>query len=139
MSAGGFADLDGVNALLATTPIHRFLGFAVTAMDAASGTLVMTCPVRGNPERYEGAEHAHGGAIATLIDSAATFACSVHLQRGVPTMSITVDYLRPAYGEMLEARATVRRAGKTAGIIDVEVHAGGKIVALGRCTQATAS
>lgn len=132
------ADLGSANALLEVSALHRFLGFQIAKMDAAEGSLTMTCPAEGNAERFNGAQQAHGGAIATLVDSAATFACSLHLGRAVPTMGLTLDYLRPAIGNLLEARATVRRAGRTAAIIDVEVHAGGHLVALGRCRQSTA-
>jgi uncharacterized protein (TIGR00369 family) len=127
----------GVQALVETTPIHRWLGFKVVAMDAAAGTLAMTAPGGGNSERMDGGGQAHGGVIATLIDSTATFACSVALGKTVPTMNMRVDYLRPAAGDEMVATATVRRSGRTVAVIDVDVIAGGKLVAIGRCGQAT--
>lgn len=131
--------IEGVQALLRTTPIHCWLGFRVVAMDVAAGTLSIAAPIPGNAARFEGGDQAHGGAIATLIDSTATFACSVVLGRSVPTMNLRVDYLSPATGAEMVATATVRRAGRTVAVVDVDVEAGGKLVAIGRCGQATAA
>ncbi len=131
--------IEGAQALLETTPIHRWLGFRIVAMDAKTGALSITAPITGNAERSDGAGQAHGGAIATLIDTTATFACSVALGKPVPTMNMRVDYLRPAAGETMTASATVRRSGRTVAVIDVDLEAGGKLVAVGRCVQATNS
>ncbi|WP_195908393.1 PaaI family thioesterase [Novosphingobium sp. Gsoil 351] len=139
MSDGDFTSLEGLRSTLGTTPIHRWLGFEITEVDRAAGTLTMTCPAGGNSSRYEGAGQAHGGAIATLIDSAATFACAAMLGRGVPTSSIRVDYLRPAGGTLLVAKARVIRRGRTLALVDVEVESDGKLVATGRCVEVSAA
>ncbi len=131
-----FDTLTDMQNVLETTPLHRLLGFRIEAFDRDAGTLRLTAPADGNAARFDGAPQAHGGAIATLIDSCATFACSGVLGRPVPTMSIRVDYLRPASGAM-RATATVRKLGRTAALIDVDVHADGKLVATGRCVQAS--
>lgn len=131
------ASLEGLQALVETTPIHRWLGFRVSAFDAAAGTLTMACPAGGNAARFDGAGQAHGGAIATLVDSTATFGCSAMLGKTVPTMNIRVDYLRPAAGTDLTATARVVRAGRTVALVDVEVRSGDKLVAVGRCGQAS--
>jgi uncharacterized protein (TIGR00369 family) len=52
---------------------------------------------------------------------------------GVPTINFRTDFLRPASGEGLSATATVRRAGRTVGVVGVDVHDGdGRLVAIGR-------
>lgn len=132
-----FRSLEGLQSLVNTSPIHRWLGFRVHAFDADAGTLELHAPAGGPAERSDGAGQAHGGAIATLIDSAATFACCMVVQRTVPTMNMRVDYLRPAAGPDMRARARVVRAGRTAAVVDVEVESGGKLVAVGRCGHAT--
>jgi uncharacterized protein (TIGR00369 family) len=129
--------LEGLQSLIETTPIHRWLGFRVSAFDAVVGSLTMVCPADGNAARFDGAGQAHGGAIATLVDSTATFCCSAMLGKTVPTMNIRVDYLRPAGGTDLTATARVVRAGRTVALVDVEVHSGDKLVAVGRCGQAS--
>lgn len=139
MAGHDLGSLEGTQALLETTAIHRWLGFRVIAMDPAAGTLSIAAPVAGTAARFEGADQAHGGALATLIDTTATFACSVMLGHAVPTMNLRVDYLRPAAGEEMVATARVRRSGRTVAVVDVDVEAGGKLVAIGRCVQATAA
>lgn len=138
MEEHDFNTLEGIRAVLSTTPLHRWLGFEIAEVDFAAGTLTMTCPAAGNAARYDGALQAHGGAIATLIDSAACFAACAMLGRGVPTSNIRVDYLRPAGGELLVAKARVIRAGRMLALVDVEVESDGKLVATGRCVEVSA-
>ncbi len=137
MTQPSFETVEGVQAMMNTTPLHRLLGFRVVAMDTATGNFSMAASTGGNSERADGAGQAHGGAIATLIDSTATYACCIMLGRAVPTINLRVDYLRPAGGEEMVATATVRRAGRTVSVVDVDVMAGGKLVAIGRADLAT--
>ncbi|HEY0300416.1 MAG TPA: PaaI family thioesterase [Rhizomicrobium sp.] len=132
-----FGSLAELQATLDATPLHRWLGFRIEAFDAVLGTFVLSAPGGGNAARFDGAGQAHGGAIAILIDSCATFACSCMLGRPVPTMNLHVDYLRPAAGAVMTATARVRRAGRTASLVDVDVLSDGKLVAVGRCVQAS--
>jgi len=60
------------------------------------------------------------------------------IRRGLPTINFRVDYLRPAVGTALLATARVRRAGKSVGVVDVDVaDDAGRVVAIGRCTYST--
>jgi uncharacterized protein (TIGR00369 family) len=71
--------------------------------------------------------------IATLIDVAGDFALVILVGGGVPTINLRIDYLRPAGGGSLTAIASVRRAGKTIGVVDIDVTDGtGRLVAIGR-------
>ena len=54
-------------------------------------------------------------------------------------MNLRIDYLRPAIGSHMIASAKVRRSGRTVAVVDVEVIVEEKLVALGRCVQATGS
>lgn len=81
----------------------------------------------------------HGGAIASLIDTAAMVAA--WSDAGVPdtlrgsTVSLTVTYLAPAQNEGLEATAHVLRRGRSLVYLDVEVKsASGSLVAKGLVT-----
>jgi uncharacterized protein (TIGR00369 family) len=139
MTQPNFETIAGVQAMMDTTPLHRLLGFRVLSMDSASGHFSMAASTGGNSERSDGAGQAHGGAIATLIDSTATYACCVMLGRAVPTVNLRVDYLRPAAGQQMVATAIIRKAGRTVSVVDVEVMAGGKLVAIGRADLATIS
>lgn len=68
----------------------------------------------------------HGGAIATLIDTAAAVAAWSGAE--VPdtpkgaTVGLTVNYLAPADGESVEATATVLRRGRRLVTVAVDVH-----------------
>lgn len=130
---------EGVQRIVETTPIHRHLQFRCVRLDQKGGLLVFSAPLGEAALRSDGAGQAHGGVLATLIDSAATFAACVAAGRSVPTSGLHVDYLRPAVGPDLVATATVRKLGRSAAVVDVEVESGGKLVALGRVALATAS
>ena len=57
---------------------------------------------------------------------------------GVPTMNFRTDYLRPVIGSAITAIARVRRAGKTASVVDIEVlDDEARLVALGRGTYSS--
>ena len=70
--------------------------------------------------------------------SSGDFAIGMLVGGGVPTINLRTDYLRPAIGEALTAVARVRRAGKTAAIVDIEVvDDEQRLVALGRGTYSS--
>ena len=77
--------------------------------------------------------------LRTFIDVAGDFALALVVGGPVPTINLRVDYLRPATHTGLTATARVRRAGRTVGVVDVDVHDdSGKLVAVGRgCYSAT--
>jgi uncharacterized protein (TIGR00369 family) len=78
----------------------------------------------------------HGGAIASLIDTAgmaAAWADDVEPEQlAGSTVSLTVDYVAPARGQDLLATATVARRGRSLCFTDVRVtEPGGRLVAKG--------
>lgn len=81
----------------------------------------------------------HGGAIASLIDTAAMIAAwSGATFTGTPrgtTVGLTVNYLSAAQHEDIQATARVLRRGRNLVYLDVEVHnASGTLVAKGLVT-----
>ena len=68
----------------------------------------------------------HGGAIASLIDTAAMVAAwsddSVTENLRGTTVSLTVTYLAPAEHEDIQATARVLRRGRSLVYLDVEVQ-----------------
>ena len=68
----------------------------------------------------------HGGAIATLVDTAAAAAAwsgaEVSEQPRGSTVGLTVNYLAPAQAESVEATATVLRRGRRLVTVAVDVH-----------------
>lgn len=81
----------------------------------------------------------HGGALASLIDTAAMVAAWSEVEvSGAPrgtTVGLTVSYLAPANHEDVQATARVLRRGRTLVYLDVDVRtASGAAVAKGLVT-----
>jgi uncharacterized protein (TIGR00369 family) len=126
--------------LLARSPFIRFLGLIVTEADPARQLVTMTLPMRPEFERIAGSGQWHGGPIAAIIDTVGDYALVMSLGRPLPTINFRVDYLRPAVNTALTATARVRRAGRSVGVVDVDVSdAKGSLVAIGRASYSTQS
>jgi uncharacterized protein (TIGR00369 family) len=127
--------LEGIQAALERSPFAVFLGLRVLAADHEAQTLRIAMPMRPELERKSSSAQAHGGAIASLIDVAGDFAVGMLVGGGVPTINLSVDYLRPASGGELQAIASVRRLGRTLGVVDIDViDMQAKLIAIGRAS-----
>ena len=80
----------------------------------------------------------HGGNIATLIDSAAFWACFVAMgsdDDGLASVDLKLNYLAPARVEVLRSTGTLIKAGKTLSYAEADVRTGdGRLVAHGTST-----
>ena len=124
---------------LTHSPFIEFLGLTVIEANPEVQRVTMTLPMRGEFERGKGSGQWHGGPIAAVIDTVGDYALVMMLGRPLPTINFRVDYLRPAVNTALTAIARVRRAGKTVGVVDVDViDDAGNLVAVGRASYATA-
>jgi uncharacterized protein (TIGR00369 family) len=122
-----------IQAMLDRSPFIAFCGMRVTEVDPERERIVIVMPMRPELERGPGTGQYHGGPIASLIDVAGDFALVIRTRGGLPTINFRVDYLRPATNTSLTATASVRRAGRTVGVVDVDVHDNsGRLVAVGR-------
>ena len=120
------------------SPFISFLGLKVTSADPAREEVTMICAMRPEFERGAGTGQWHGGPIAAIIDTVGDYALVMALRRGLPTINFRVDYLRPAINTALTTTARVRRAGKSVGVVDVDVYDDRKaLVAVGRATYST--
>ena len=127
-----------LQAMLDNSPFIAFLGLKVTEADPAREQVTMTCVMRPEFERGKGTGQWHGGPIAAIIDTVGDYALIMLLRRGLPTINFRVDYLRPAIKTALTITARVRRAGKSVGVVDVDVFNDQKaLVAVGRATYST--
>ena len=118
-----------------SSPFIQSSGMQITDADHESEVLTMTMPLKPEFERGVGTGQFHGGPIAAFIDTAGCFALIMILGHGVPTVNFRTDYLRPAVNTSLRAVATVRRVGRTVGVVDVDVYNDSdKLVAVGRGT-----
>jgi uncharacterized protein (TIGR00369 family) len=123
---------------LTRSPFIAFLNMTVTAADPAKQSVTMTIPMRPEFERGAGTGQWHGGPLAAIIDTVGDYALVMMLGRPLPTVNFRVDYLKPAVTPVLTATATIRRAGKSVGVVDVDLlDAKGSLVAIGRATYST--
>ena len=127
-----------LQAYLDHSPFIAFLGLKVTETDPARQQVTMTCEMKPEFERGAGTGQWHGGPIAAIIDTVGDYALAMGLRRGLPTVNFRVDYLRPAVKTKLIITAVVRRAGKSVGVVDVDVFNEQKaLIAVGRATYST--
>ena len=123
---------------LAQGGFHGFLAMELLDHDPGVGAVTIHAPWRPGYERADGTRQWHGGPIAALIDIAGDFALIAKLGRGIPTINLRIDYLRPAVNTGLTARARTLRAGKSVGVVDIEVvDDDGRVVAVGRGCYST--
>ena len=108
----------------------EFCGMEIQSIDGK--TLTGTMPLRKEVQNVHG--FAHGGAINTLMDTAAgilgTFAADP--PRRVVTRSADNHFLRPIGGSMMRVEAQVIKAGKTCCLVNTDVYdEQGRIAAVG--------
>jgi len=124
--------------LLRESPFQQLFDLSCTGLERKTGEVEITMSYTPSVERASGTRQYHGGAIASLIDIAGDFALWAILGFGVPTINIRIDYLRPAANTGLRARARVRKAGRTVGVVDIDVvDDQDRLVAVGRGTYGT--
>ena len=117
---------------------HGFLAMELLDHDATIGAVTIRAPWHLGYERGEGTLQWHGGPIAALIDIAGDFALIAKLGRGIPTINLRIDYLRPAINTGLTARARTLRAGNSVGVVDIEIRDDDdRVVAVGRGSYST--
>jgi uncharacterized protein (TIGR00369 family) len=119
--------------VLRRSPFHRLLGLEMVR--ASPGEVVVRMPFR--EDLFAGDDeigrYVHGGAIASLIDTAGDFAIIAAVGYDVPTVDLRVDYLRSAPRGDLTATARAVKSGRSLAVADIEVVGGdGKLVAIGR-------
>jgi len=105
--------------VLAAQPFSRYLGARLTSM--ISGSAELTVPI--TPDLLQQHGFAHGGVISYAADNALTFAGGSVLGADVLTAEYKINYLKPARGERLIARARVVSSGSRQAVCACEVWA----------------
>src|SRR6476660_4842282 len=100
-------------------PFAKLLGIEVESVEP--GHAVLTMNVRDEHMRNDAI--AHGGVIATLIDSAMAIAIMALLEEDERTVTVdlTIHYLRPVSEGTARASARVVRAGKRVITVSAEL------------------
>ncbi len=110
-----------------TVPYARLLGIQLEKV--APGEATLTLAIR--PELTQNHGVVHGGAIASLLDTATAFAILTLLEpdERVTTVDLTISYLRPAVEGTLQATARVLRQGRRLFTVSAElVDSGGTLL-----------
>jgi len=106
--------------VLRQQPFSMLLGAELTVFEP--GRAELRLPVRHELKQQHG--FVHGGAVSYLADNALTYAGGSAVPgHGVVTSEFKINYLRPAIGEVLVARASVLYAGKTQIVCRCDVFA----------------
>lgn len=128
--------LEALRALNLATPFHAWLGCEVVSIQSDGGAVALRQPWRPEFSRSANTQDAawHGGVLASLIDIAGDYAVAVHLERGVPTIDLRVDFLRMARGVSILAEARAVKIGRRIALADVMLRdeETGREIAAGR-------
>ena len=130
--------LEQVQSLVTRGPFHQWLGLKVVALHDDGIELKATWREEWvvNPDR----RYTHGGLLATLVDLGADWAMVSKTGRGVPTITLHVDYHAPAMPGDLTICGKIVRMGGQFSTAEARVFDGeGRLVASGRGTYLTAA
>lgn len=93
------------------------LGAELTAFSAEHTEVRL--PIKDELRQQHGI--VHGGVLAYLADNALTFASGAVLGASILTMEFKINYVRPADGETLIARAQVVHGGKRQAVCRCDI------------------
>lgn len=105
--------------VLATQPFSVLLGAELTTLRPGHCTLALA--LRDDLKQQYG--FAHGGVLGYLADNALTYAGGTAMRVPVVTSEFKINYLRPAVGVRLLARADAVHVSKTQAVCRCEVFA----------------
>jgi uncharacterized protein (TIGR00369 family) len=104
--------------VLASQPFSVLLGAELLAF--CEGSVELKVPLRADLKQQHG--FVHGGVISYAADNALTYAGGSVLGPSVVTSEFKINYVRPAMGELIVARATVIHAGKNQAVCRCDVY-----------------
>jgi uncharacterized protein (TIGR00369 family) len=103
--------------ILAAQPFSRLVGAELVHFE--SGSVEMRLPITDALKQQNG--FAHGGVVSYLADNALTFAGGSKFAGPVVTAEMKINYVRPAVGEVLIARAQAISSGATQAVARCDV------------------
>jgi uncharacterized protein (TIGR00369 family) len=112
--------LQKLRSVLSDVPFAQLLGAELVA--ATHGSATLRLEVRHELKQNHGV--LHGGAMASLIDTATAFAIVSQLTtpEKFTTVDLSIKYLRPLTGGSATCLARVIRSGRRLLTISAEVH-----------------
>jgi uncharacterized protein (TIGR00369 family) len=111
--------LERIERAIEAVPYAQLLGIELEKVIPGEATLTLAI----RPELTQNHGVVHGGAIASLLDTATAFAILTLLEpeERVTTVDLTISYLRPALKGTLTATARVLRQGRRLFAVSAEV------------------
>ena len=126
-------DQQWLNARLRRNHFCRWLDLRV--IRAADGEIDIFAPWREEIVSNPDLRFTHGGVLATLVDTAASFAIATRLGRPPQTIDMRVDYHAMAQSGDLVARGKILRLGRTIGSAEAAIFdTANRMVSSGRAT-----
>lgn len=113
------AAMEKLHAAVSKVPFARLLGIELVA--ARKGTATLSIKITESLKQIHGVMH--GGAIASLVDTATAFAIVplVDEDEKFTTVDLTISYLRPLTNGTAIAEARVIHAGRRLVTVTAEV------------------
>ena len=113
------AQLRRIEKAVDTVPFARLLGIELDSIEPGTATLGLT--IRHELTQNHGV--VHGGAVASLIDTATAFAILSLLEpkEKITTVDLTISYLRSLTAGRVTATARVVRAGRRILVVSADV------------------
>jgi uncharacterized protein (TIGR00369 family) len=105
--------------VLAAQPFSVLIGAELTGF--AVGSAEIKVPVKHELKQQHG--FLHGGVVSYAADNALTYVGGSVLGPGVVTSEFKINYVRPAMGDYIIARATAVYVGKTQAVCRCDVYA----------------
>ncbi|MBX3611416.1 MAG: PaaI family thioesterase [Hydrogenophaga sp.] len=103
--------------VLAKQPFSQLIGAELAAL--SPGRCELQVPIGESVKQQHG--FVHGGVLSYAADNALTYAGGTALRVPVVTSEFKINYLRPAIGERLIARAEAVHTGKSQAVCRCDV------------------
>lgn len=104
--------LEAAQAVLRSQPFSLLLNAQITSF--GPDAVELRIPITDQLQQQHG--FVHGGVISYAADNALTFAGGAALGPAVVTSEYKINYIRPAKGQALVARASLVHAGKSQAV-----------------------
>jgi uncharacterized protein (TIGR00369 family) len=104
-------------AVLVAQPFSSLIGTEIAAFSAEHTELIL--PITDKIKQQNG--FVHGGVISYMADNALTFAGGAALGPDVVTSEMKINYIRPAIGARVIARASVVHAGRRQAVCRCDI------------------
>ncbi|MEV0495216.1 PaaI family thioesterase [Streptomyces atratus] len=112
-------DMQMAQKVLDSQPFSGLVGARITAFGDGAATLEVD--IRQELQQQNG--FVHGGVLSYAADNSITFAAGTTLGPAVLTGGFSIQYIRPATGRTLIARATVVHTGRRQAVVRCDLFA----------------